>query len=176
MLYRHPGSEYVIRNNAGTKIGDGVDIRGAGGLVIMPPSRGKDGAYEQQVDALTVVLPTSWAKALCAPKARPISTPEPVIRDPRRARGYGTKVLREEAHKVAAAQPGGRNNTMTTCAFRVGTVADQCGITGEQAEEMFRWAASQWGDAGELRKSADTFRRAFEAGRNNPRNAEVRSA
>jgi hypothetical protein len=41
---------------------------------------------------------------------------------------------------------------------------------------MFRWAVSQWRDAEEFRKSADTFRRAFEAGRQNPRNAEVRSA
>ncbi len=66
--------------------------------------------------------------------------------------------------------------TLTRSVFKVGTIADQCGITGEQAEEMFRWAVSQWSDAGELRKSADTFWRAFEAGRNNPRNAEVRSA
>jgi hypothetical protein len=174
MLYRHPGPEYDIRNTAGTKVGEGVDIRGDGGMVIMPPSRGKDGIYEQQVDTPTVVLPDGWARGLATPKFVPV----PVELRPGIGSGgnYGTAALRGEATTVAEAGEGHRNNTLTRSSFKVGTIADQCGITGEQAEEMFRWAASQWGDAGELRKSADTFWRAFEAGRKNPRNAEVRSA
>jgi hypothetical protein len=174
LLFRHPGSEYNIRNNAGTRVGEGVDIRGDGGMVIMPPSRGIKGAYEQQAGVLAAVLPLRWAESLCAPELRVV----PVELRPRigSANRYGTVVLQGEARAVADAQPGQRNDTLTRSAFKVGTVADQCGITGEQAEEMFRWAVSQWGDAGEFRKSADTFGRAFEAGRNNPRNTEVRSA
>jgi hypothetical protein len=140
----------------------------------MPPSRGKDGAYERQVDTNLVVLPESWAKELCVPKPKPISTPRPVVRDPRSAHRYGGKVLDGEVDKVAAAQPGTRNNTVTACAFRVGRVADQCGISSSQAEEMFAWAAGQWGDATEARKAADSFWRAFEAGRNEPRDLELR--
>jgi hypothetical protein len=174
LLFRHPGPEYNIRNNAGTKVGEGVDIRGDGGMVIMPPSQGIKGAYEQQADVLTVALPLRWAEGLSAPELRMV----PVEFRPRigAANRYGNAVLQGEGGVVADAQPGQRNDTLTRSAFKVGTIADQCGVTGEQAEEMFRWAVSQWGDAGELRKSADTFWRAFEAGRKNPRNAEVRSA
>jgi hypothetical protein len=113
--------------------------------------------------------------ALQKPKTQPVQTARPVLRDPRKVRNYGAKVLSEEADKVAAAQPGTRNNTITTCAFRVGRVADQCGISSGQAEEMFAWAANQWGDATEARKAADSFWRAFEAGRNEPRQLELRN-
>jgi hypothetical protein len=174
MIYRHPGPEYDIRNDTSTKVGVGVDIRGDGGMVIMPPSRGDGGTYEQQVDTLTVVLPSGWARGLSTPKHVPV----PVELRPSIGSGarYGTVVLRGEADAVAKAEPGQRNATLTRSVFKVGTIADRCGISGEQAEEMFRWAVSQWGDAGELRKSADTFVRAFEAGRQTPRDMELRSA
>jgi hypothetical protein len=174
LLFRHPGPEYNIRNSAGSKVGEGVDVRGDGGMVIMPPSRGDKGAYVQHSDVLTVPLPLRWAENLAAPKLTLVPVEfRPCIGAANR---YGNAVLQGEGGAVADAQPGQRNDTLTRSAFKVGTIADQCGVTGEQAEEMFRWAASQWRDSGELRKSADTFWRAFEAGRNNPRNAEVRSA
>jgi hypothetical protein len=172
LLYRAPDG-FEFAPSAGM-IGEGVDIRGGWSYVILPPSKAEHGEYTWVVDQRTTVLPEAWAKALQKPKPQPVAPEnQPVIN---RANRYGVAALHGEADIVAKAQPGQRNDTLTRSAFKVGTVADQCGITGEQAEEMFRWAVSQWGDAGEFRKSADTFGRAFEAGRKNPRNAEVRSA
>ena len=56
------------------------------------------------------------------------------------------------------------------------SAAGGCGITGAQAEKMFAWAVSHWGDAAEARKARDSFWRAFEAGRREPRQLELRSA
>jgi len=171
LLYRAPEG-FELGPSAGT-IGEGVDIRAGWSYAILPPSKTAHGEYTWLVDQRTAVLPDAWAEALQKPKLEP--RPRPVLRDPRKVRNYGTKVLSEEADKVAAAQPGTRNNTITTCAFRVGRVADQCGISSSQAEEMFAWAANQWGDATEARKAANSFWRAFEAGRNEPRQLELRN-
>jgi hypothetical protein len=172
LLYRAPDG-FEFGPSAG-QLGEGVDIRGGVSYVILPPSKAEHGEYTWLVDQRTTVLPEAWAKALQKRKRQPVQTARPVLRDPRKVRNYGTKVLSEETDKVAAAQPGTRNNTITTCAFRVGRVADQCGITSGQAEESFAWAANQWGDTAEARKAADSFWRAFEAGRNEPRELEIR--
>lgn len=172
LYFRAPdGFEIPI---SASRLGEGVDVRAHGGYVVCPPSVIDGKRYGWDITEPAKVLPVAWAEAMLPPKHVPVPAElRPRIGSVSR---YGTVALREEADAVANAQPGQRNDTLTRSAFKVGTVADQCGITGEQAEEMFRWAVSQWGDAGELRKSADTFRRAFEAGRENPRNAEVRSA
>ena len=162
-----------IRNSAG-RLGPGLDVRAHGGYVVAPPSIIDGKAYRWDITEPAKVLPDAWAEAMKPPRLMPV----PVALRPRIGSGsrYGLAVLNGEADAVANAQPGQRNHTLTRSAFKVGTVADQCGITGGQAERMFAWAVSQWKDAGELRKAADTFRRAFEAGRNNPRNAELQSA
>jgi len=151
----------------------GLDVRASTGYVVAPPSIIDGKAYHWDITEPVKVLPDAWAEALQKPKHEP--RPRPVLRDPTKVRNYGAKVLSEEADKAAAAQPGSRNNTITTCAFRVGRVADQCGISGGQAEEMFAWAANQWRDATEARKAAGSFWRAFEAGRNEPRQLELRN-
>jgi hypothetical protein len=172
-LYFREPEGVEIRNSAG-RLGPGLDVRAHGGYVVAPPSVINDRAYRWDITERAKVLPAAWAEAMLPPKHVPV----PVELRARIGSGsrYGLAVLNGEADAVANAQPGQRNHTLTRSAFKVGTVADQCGITGEQAERMFAWAVSQWGDAGELRKAADTFRRAFEAGRTNPRNAELQSA
>jgi len=126
------------------------------------------------VTAPAKVLPEAWAEAMQPPKPRQVS-PEnrPVVN---RANRYGLAALNDEADIVANAQPGQRNDTVTRSAFKVGTIADQCGVTGAQAEKMFAWAVSHWGDEAEARKASGSFWRAFEAGRLEPRQMELKSA
>lgn len=172
LYFREPAGFEVPLSTG--RLGPGLDVRARGGYVVAAPSVIDGKAYRWDITERAKVLPVAWAEAMMPPKLVSMSAgPRPRIGSVSR---YGTVVLRGEADAVAKAQPGQRNDTLTRSAFRVGTIADRCGITAEQSEEMFRWAVSQWGDAGELRKSADTFRRAFEAGRENPRDAEVRSA
>jgi hypothetical protein len=46
LFFRHPGPGHKIKNSV-SKIAPGIDIRGDGGMVLLPPSVGKNGkAYE----------------------------------------------------------------------------------------------------------------------------------
>jgi hypothetical protein len=142
--------------------------------VVAAPSVIDGRAYRWDVAAPAKVLPEAWAEAMQPPKPCQVS-PEnrPAIN---RASRYGVAALNGEADIVAKAPPGQRNDTITRSAFKVGTVADQCGITGAQAEEIFAWAVSHWGDEAEARKASGSFWRAFEAGRLEPRQMELKSA
>lgn len=46
LYYRHPGGKVTSRSNA---LGTGIDIKGDGGYVVAPPSRGVLGPYVWQV-------------------------------------------------------------------------------------------------------------------------------
>jgi len=172
LFFRAPDG-FEIRNSAG-RLGEGVDVRARGGYVVAAPSVIDGRAYRWDVTAPAKVLPEAWAEAMQPPKPRQVS-PEnrPAIN---RASRYGIAALNGEADIVAKAPPGQRNDTITRSAFKVGTIADQCGVTGAQAEKMFAWAVSHWGDEAEARKASGSFWRAFEAGRLEPRQMELKSA
>ncbi len=55
IYFRHPG--IPIPNNTDTKLGKGLDIRGDGGYVLVPPSRTADGAYEEIDDSELADIP-----------------------------------------------------------------------------------------------------------------------
>src|SRR5215207_6148641 len=57
---RHPGGRIP---NSASRIGLGIDIRGDGGLALLPPSRRPDGAYRWAVGGPATVppMPEGWA-------------------------------------------------------------------------------------------------------------------
>jgi hypothetical protein len=65
----HPGGRVV---NSASRIGLGVDVRGDGGLALLPPSRRPDGIYRWTVGGPGQVpgMPAAWA-ALLRPPPRP---------------------------------------------------------------------------------------------------------
>ena len=38
--------DFIVQNSAGSVLGPGIDVRGEGGLAVMPPSKGAAGSYE----------------------------------------------------------------------------------------------------------------------------------
>jgi hypothetical protein len=172
LYFREPAG-FEIPISAG-RLGPGLDVRAHGGYVVCAPSTIDGKAYRWDITEPAKVLPDAWANAMQPPKPQPVA-PEtrPVVN---RANRYGVAALNNETDIVAKAKPGQRNDTVTRSAFKVGTIADQCGITGAQAETMFAWAVSHWGDEAEARKAGDSFWRAFEAGRREPRQMELKSA
>jgi hypothetical protein len=175
MYYRNPGAD--IGNTVGREsqaVKPGVDIRARGGYVVAPPSVIDGKHYVWTVEMQTATLPDAWVCALQKPKYVPLpSESRPIVE---RACAYGASALNGEADTVAKATPGTRNDTITSSAFKVGTIADQCGITGAQAEKVFAWAVGHWRDEAEARKAHDSFWRAFGAGRLSPRQLELKSA
>ena len=111
-LFAHPGG--TIRNNAGTKLGDGLDIRGDGGYIVAPPSRHITG-NEYKWLALGADIPAmpDWLLERLRdpePPARP-AAPAALRRDQNGSSRYALEALEREAADVARAPEGTRNHT-----------------------------------------------------------------
>lgn len=69
-FYTHPGGR--VKNSA-SEIGPGIDVRGDGGMVVVPPSSRKDGVYRWLNKLPTAALPPTWVGEL----AKEIDPPAP---------------------------------------------------------------------------------------------------
>lgn len=60
LYFRHPGAgSYRVPNSAST-LGAGLDVRGDGGYVVLPPSRRPDGAYKWLDEGVPVADLPAW--------------------------------------------------------------------------------------------------------------------
>lgn len=119
----------------------GVDTRGAGGYVVLPPSRLVEirdaaggveqhaGVYAWEGDTPTFGPAQVATVRACKPWRRVWDTPVPVaapagprapLTPSQGTSRYGARVLDDEAATVAAAGPGGRNDALNRAAFKVG--------------------------------------------------------
>jgi Bifunctional DNA primase/polymerase, N-terminal len=100
----------------------GVDWRGVGGYVVAPPSRHHHGADYRWVIRPDGGLPAPPARLLALVEGP--SEPPATHRDPGRPiahpRRYGRAALAAEAHRVATAPVGTRNDTLNRAAFALG--------------------------------------------------------
>jgi hypothetical protein len=99
-------SNVEIRNSE-SKVGPGIDVRGNGGYVCLPPSRSANGgAYQWDPSSPKIIAPAPpWLVMLA--KAKKVSA-------------YAKAALERECKNVAAALPGTRNSTLNKAAFNLG--------------------------------------------------------
>jgi hypothetical protein len=124
LYYQHPGGR--ISNSAG-QLAAGVDVRGDGGLALLPPSRRADGqAYEWWQGPATVAPMPPWLGASARPRPATADAPSSVVsthlNDARIAKRFEAIVrILEQAPAPTPGQPGsgGRNNALFWCALRV---------------------------------------------------------
>jgi putative DNA primase/helicase len=96
-------SNVDIRNSAGKR--PGIDVRGEGGYICVPPSRTSNGrAYCWEDASILPVSAPAWMVTFAKAK---------------KADAYSRAALDRECKKVAAAQPGTRNNTLNEAAFNL---------------------------------------------------------
>ena len=105
----------------GRRIGPGLDTRGDGGYVIVPPSIHETGHRYAWLGDPWHELATAPQWLIDAARARPERTiterAVAMIRTPCDAGAYGHAALRAEIATLAATPPGRRNHTLNRAAF-----------------------------------------------------------
>lgn len=129
LYFRHPGG--VVRNDAGLRLGAGLDVRGDGGYVIAPPSRHHSGG-QYKVAGHGGDLPEmpDWLMG----QLQRVEPPSPPVVHEWRPTGdtsaWAKAALEGELERLRQAQPGMRNHTLNRVAFRLGQI-----IAGGQLDE-----------------------------------------
>lgn len=117
-----------IRNGA-SKFAEGLDVRGEGGYVVLPPSVHPSGRTYRWVEGCSPFeLPPArapdWLLRLVAPPPAPaprrVSDLARPSRPPGQARGYATGALDNACREVAQARPGTQNVTLHTNSYGIG--------------------------------------------------------
>ena len=143
LLFAHP--DFPVGNRA--RLRPGLDVRGDGGYIVVPPSIHATGGRYQWEGRLPPAAPPDWLLALLdrsrAPQ-RPVTIEirgRPVPGGGRQER-YATAALRRELAGLAAAVEGSRNATLNRAAFSLGQLVATGLLDREQvAAELERVAA-----------------------------------
>ncbi len=118
LYWKWPGDGPEIRNSA-SRIGKGLDVRGEGGSITLPPSVLADGRCYRWVKtgASTFADAPGWlVKVVLPPPAPPRAEPKP---PPDNIESYVASAAASELSNLSAAQKGTRNHTLNRCAFNL---------------------------------------------------------
>jgi hypothetical protein len=124
--FRHPGPGIKIRTTA-SELGAGIDIRGDGGCVIVPPSVNLDGRRYRWLNRgpiadmppWLIALTTSEPRILNRQKIATVSMGKHGPGNPGASNAYGAAALESEIAALTGAAPGGRNAALNRASFNL---------------------------------------------------------
>lgn len=120
LLFAHPGGS--VPNRA--RLVAGIDVRGDGGYIVVPPSRHATGRRYRWAARRPPAAPPGWLLGLLERTRTPdLPVPVEVAAPPpagSRVRRYATAALEAELARLASAAKGARNDTLNRAAFSLG--------------------------------------------------------
>lgn len=165
---RHPGAGQKIRNSA-SKIAPGIDVRGDGGYVIVPPSPG----YVVADNAPIAEIPDWLLPALLPqePVPAPVAAYQPVRRSYEGGGShYGLAALEDECNAIRTAGQGTKHNTLNKAAYAIGGL-----VAAGELQEGFAFGELSHAledirpACRDFRAAEKTLRNSFREGINRPR-------
>jgi putative DNA primase/helicase len=174
-LFAHPGE--IIRNTASKKLGPGLDVRGDGGYIVVPPSLHWSGQrYEWLDERDPEPMPLWLLEKLREPAPVTVSSPHPRSENRDRLRDggtpYGLEALNKELDDLRRTGEGGRNQQLNESAFALGQLV----AGGELDQDVVVGELHSTGMAiglGEV-ETEKTLRSGLESGKLQPRTAPER--
>lgn len=131
----------AIGNSAG-KLAPSVDVRGAGGYVICPPSTHPDGGRYEWVVSPADYRPVKLPRGLVeSPHPKPPRRPRTPVRVTATTDPVAARILGEECARVARAGEGTRNATTFAAAAAVGNIVAAGDLVLGEAADALRNAA-----------------------------------
>lgn len=166
----HPGGR--VPNDAGRRLGPGLDIRGDGGYVLAPPSRHASGvSYHWLFRPPDLAVPPAWlGRRMVELAPQPHREAGRAVGLPKsRSDAWAAAALRGEAAAVAGTAEGSRNNRLNLAAFRLGQLVAAAHLEERDVASVLCAAAAA---AGLGRREAErTIASGLSAGTRNPRSA-----
>lgn len=157
------------RATRNAQLAPGIDVRGDGGYVLVPPSiLSGEGVYEFVRPLPAIAAAADWLiDRVSRPSARPSRPACTPVVPSGEASPYGRAALEAEARRVAATSRGGRNNQLNRSAFALGQLAGAGHLTEGDVRDTLAAAAAACGLPD--REAAKTITSGVAAGITNPR-------
>jgi hypothetical protein len=135
-LFSWPG--HHVKTCTG-KLGPGLDVRGDGGSITLPPGRGREWDSHLRLDSVPLAAMPDW---MIVPEP-PQRAPEPRQRPTVSLNRYTEAALDGAVKAICAAPAGQQRDTLNREAFSIGRLAGSGAIAPALAIEALEWAAQQ---------------------------------
>jgi putative DNA primase/helicase len=139
-----------ITNRA--KVRDGIDVRGTGGYVVLPPSPHESGrSYVLEDDRAPVPAPDWLVELVTSKRHAQALTPASAIAAGVAALELGDRpgdrqriagMVRAAVQRIGEATEGSRNDTVNTHCYSIGGYLDAAGVTVDEVAPMLELAAA----------------------------------
>lgn len=172
MHYYYKLPEGVKITNSRGSLPVGIDIRGQGGMVVIPPSVSGKGSYEVRRDVDPIDAP-QWLLDLITKKNSPKKpvrstlSPDVDVSSSDAYRRYALKAMKNECEAIINAPDGDQNNTINRAAFSLGGLVPHGLLSEEEIFDELMGAAQEGNHpAG---RAASTISSGLRAGMEQPR-------
>jgi len=169
LLFAHPGQAVGNR----TRLQPGIDVRGDGGYIVVPPSIHAKGGRYRWTGRIAPAPPPSWLLHMLdrtrTPDAPSVEVPVMSVPAGSREQRYAASALHDELTRLASAVEGARNDMLNRAAFNLGQLTAAGMLDPDQiTTELERVATGIGLGPAETRR---TIASGLAAGRQHPRTA-----